>query len=139
MAHVADVGVSAFLGGEAPETLGGHLNFSKRALTLEAMGADIPLKMHGVGRHLLNVADSPEARSVGASGRRTNYCAKRVASDDGVVRSDAFFFTDVTPKTGMRPAGRGGPSLILSRLETRQFAPGGLQPGGEISPSLRLD
>ena len=67
--------------------------------------------MHGVGRYLLNVADFPELGIDRASGRRTNYCAKRVVSDDGVAHSDDFFFPDVTPVTGMRPAGWGGPPL----------------------------
>ena len=39
----------------------------------------------------------------------------------------------------MHPAGRGGPSLILSCSETKQCAPGELHPGGKILPSLRLD
>ena len=38
----------------------------------------------------------------------------------------------------MRPAGKSGPSLILLRLDMKQFEPGGLRPGGEILPSLRL-
>ena len=37
------------------------------------------------------------------------------------------------------PGGLGRPSLIFSCFETKQFAPGGLRPGGKISPPLRLD
>ena len=45
---------------------------------------------------------------------------------------------DVTPKTEMRPAGRGGPPLSLPFLETKQSEPGALHPGGKILPFLRL-
>ena len=38
MAYVADAAVPDLLGKEALETLGGHLNFCKRVLTLEAPG-----------------------------------------------------------------------------------------------------
>ena len=61
------------------------------------------------------------------------------ASGEGVVRSDALLFIHVTSRTKMRPTGRGGPSLTLSRLETKQSELGGLRPGGKILPSLQLD
>ena len=77
--------------------------------------------MSAVGHYLLNVADFPESSSARTSGCRTNGCVKRVANDDGMVRNDALFFMDVTPKTKMHPAGKGGRSLILSRLDTTQF------------------
>ena len=62
-----------------------------------------------------------------------------MVNDFGMVRNDALFFMDVTPRAEMRPAGKSGPSLILSCLDMTQFEPGGLQPGGKILPSLRLD
>ena len=48
-------------------------------------------------------------------------------------------FFDVAPKPKMRPAGKSGQSLILSRSEMKQFEPCGLLPGGKIPPSIRLD
>ena len=108
MTYVADADIPALLGKEAMGTLRGHLNFCQRALTLEALGADIPLEMHTVGHYLLNVADFPESPNVRTSGRRTDCCAKPVAHGDGVVRSDALFLMDVTSGTKMHPAGRSG-------------------------------
>ena len=60
MAYVVDAEIPALLGKEALETLGAHLNFRQRVLTLEALGADIPLKVSAVGHYLLDVADFPE-------------------------------------------------------------------------------
>ena len=60
MAYVVDAEIPALLGKEALETLGAHLNFCQRVLTLEAIGADIPLKVSAVGHYLLDVADFPE-------------------------------------------------------------------------------
>ena len=56
-----------------------------------------------------------------------------------MARKDALFFMDVTPATKMRPAGKSGPSLALSRLDVKQFEPVGMHPGGKILPSFRLD
>ena len=95
--------------------------------------------MNAAGRYLLNAADFRESRNVRTSGRRTNCCAKRVANGGGMFRSDALFLMDVTSGAKMHPAGRGGPSLTFSRLETKQLELGGLRPWGEILPSLRLD
>ena len=138
-ADIADADIPALLDKEALETLGGRLNFCQRVRTLEALGADIPLEMSAAGHYLLNAADFPESNSAGTSGRRTNCCAKRVVNDNGMARNDALFFMGVTPTTKMRPAGKGGPSLILSCLETKLLEPGRLRPKGKILPSLRLD
>ena len=118
IAYVADADIPALLGKEAPEPLGGHLTICQRVLTLEALGAEIPVEMNAVGHYPLNVANFPESQNVRTFGRRTNCCAKRVANGEGAVRSDAFFLMDVTSGAKMRPAGRGGPSPTLSCLET---------------------
>ena len=60
MAYVVDADIPALLGKGALEPLGGHLNFRGRVLTLESLGADIPLEMSPVGHYLLNVVDFPE-------------------------------------------------------------------------------
>ena len=60
MAYVVDAEIPALSGKGALETLGAHLNFRQRVLTLEALGADIPLKVSAVGHYLLDVADFPE-------------------------------------------------------------------------------
>ena len=62
-----------------------------------------------------------------------------MVNNKGVARKNVFFFPGVTPMTKMRPAGESGSSLTLSYWEMKQFEPVDLQPGGEISPSLRLD
>ena len=93
------------------------------------VGADIPLDANAAGRYLLNAADFPESRNVRNSGRRTDCCAKRVASGEGTVRGDALFLMDVTSETTMRPVGRCGPSPTFSCLEAKQLELGGLHPG----------
>ena len=101
--------------------------------------ADIPLEMGPVGHYLLNVVDFPESNGAGMSVARNGGNAKCVANNKGTARKNVLFFTNVTPMTTMRPAGEGGPPLTLSCLEMEQFEPAGLRPGGEISPSPRLD
>ena len=49
-----------------------------------------------------------------------------------------LFSLGVTPKTEMRPAGKSGPSLILSCLDTTQFEPGGLHPGGRVADTTQF-
>ena len=73
MAYVVDAEIPALLGKEALETLGAHLNFRQRVLSLEAPGADIPLKVSAVGHYLLDVADFPERSSCEPS-RGRNRC-----------------------------------------------------------------
>ena len=96
MAYVVDADIPALLGKEALETLAGHLNFCERVLTLESLGADIPLEMSAVSHYLLNVADFPESNSAGKSDRRKKGGAKRAEHDAGVVCNDAPFFMGVT-------------------------------------------
>ena len=69
MAYAVDSDVPAILGKEALGTLGGHLDFRKRVLTLKALVADIPLEMNAVGLYLLNVADFPESKGAPISAR----------------------------------------------------------------------
>ena len=111
MAYVADADIPALLGKEAMGTLLFHLNFRERVLTLESLGADVPLEMSAVGRYLLNVADFPESNSAGKTDRRSKGGAKRVERDNGTVRNDALCFMGVTPKPKMRLGGKSGPSL----------------------------
>ena len=138
-AYVVDADIPALSGKEALETLGGHLNLCERVLTLESLGAGIPLEMSPAGHYLLNVVDFPESTGAGMSDARNGGNARRVVSNKGPVRNNAFSFMDVTPMTKMHPAGESGPPLTLSRWEMKQFEPVGLHPGGEISPPLRLD
>ena len=119
IACVADADIPAPLGRATRGILGGRLNFRLCVMTMEALGADLPLEMDAVSRYLLNVADFPESRNVRMSGRRANCCAKRAACGEGMVRSDALFLMDVTSGTKMHPAGRGGSSLTFACLETR--------------------
>ena len=51
-AYVADADIPALLGREALETLGRHLNFRQRVLTLVALGVDIPLGASAVGHYI---------------------------------------------------------------------------------------
>ena len=138
LAYVADADIPALLGKEALGTLGCHFNFRRRVLTLEALGADIPLDVNAAGHYLLNASDFRESRNVRTPGRRTNCCAKRVASGKRMVRNDALFLMDVTSETKMRPAGRCGPSLTSPCLGTLQLELGRQHPGGKILPPLRL-
>ena len=62
MAYVVDADIPAPLGEEALETLGGHLNFCERVLTLESLGADIPLEMSPAGALTENSENRPRAR-----------------------------------------------------------------------------
>ena len=139
MAYVVDADTPALLGGEALETLGGHLNFRERVLTLESPGADIPLEMSPVGHYLLNVVDFPKSIGAGKPDHRNDGIVKRVVNDRGVVRKDAFFFMDVASMAKMRPAGESGPSRTLLCLVMKQFVPVGLHPGGKLLRPLRLD
>ena len=95
MANVVDADVPALLGKEASETLGGHLNFCERVLTLASLGADVPLEMIPAGRYLLNVVDFPESTGASMSDARNGGNAKSVANERRKVRKNAFFFTDV--------------------------------------------
>ena len=72
MAFVVDAEIPAILGKEALETMGSHLNFCGRVLTLECLGADIPLEMSPAGRYLLNVVDFPDSKGHGASATRNS-------------------------------------------------------------------
>ena len=99
MAYVVDADVPALLGKEALETLGGHLNFRERVLTLESLEADMRLETSAAGRYLLNVVDFPESIGAGRPDPRNGGSVKRVVNDKGVARKDAFFFIDVTPTT----------------------------------------
>ena len=92
-----------------------------------------------MGHFLLNVVDFPESSGAGKAGPREGGSVKRVVDNKGMARQDAFFFIDVSPMTKMRPAGEGGSSLALSRLDMQQFDPVGLHFGGKILPSFRLD
>ena len=139
MAYAVDADIPALLGKQALETLGSLLNSRQRVLTLEKLGADIPLKMNAVGRYILNVADFPDPTCVKASEGRINCHGKRVQNSTSTARSDCFFPMDVTSEIKMYPAGRDGPSPTPSCLETKQVVEGGLHPGGKISPSLRMD
>ena len=133
MAYVVDADISAL------ENPGGHLNFRQRVITLEALGADIPLKMNAVGHYNLNAADFPDQACVQASGGCANCPGKRVERSTPTSRSDCFYLMDVTSEIKVHPAGRGRPSLTLSCLDTKLVIEGGLHPGGKIPPSLRMD
>ena len=139
MAYVVDADIPALLGKEALETLAGHLNFCERVLTQESLGADIPLEMSAVSDYLLNVADFPKSNSAGKSDRRKKRwreaCGARCWR--GLQRRPLLYGR--YPKPEIHPAGKSGPSFILSRLDMTQFEPGGLHPGGKILPPLRLD
>ena len=139
MAYVVEADIPALLGKEGLETLGGHLNFRERVLTLEPFGADIPLEMNAAGRYLSNMADFPESSSARKYGSCTDGRARRMENHKSLFQNDALFFMDVTPKTQMRPAGKRGLPRILSRLDTAQVGMGGVRPGGKILPSLRSD
>ena len=131
-AYVVDGEIPALLGKEALGTLGSHLNFCERVLTLESPGEDIPLEMSQVGHYFLNVADFPESPRTGMSVTRNRRRANGMMNKKHMIRRNVFFFIDVTAATTMHPAGEGGPSLTLSHLEMKQFEPIGLHPGGEF-------
>ena len=84
--RVVDADIPALLRKEALETLGGHLNFCERVLTLESLGADIPIEMSPAGHYPLNVVDFPESTGAGMSDARNGGNAKRVLSNKGMAR-----------------------------------------------------
>ena len=57
----------------------------------------------------------------------------------GCGSQGGFLFYGRRPEPTMHPAGKNGPSLSPSCLEMKQVAHGGLQSGGRLLPSLRLD
>ena len=81
MAYVADAEIPALLGKEALESLGSHLNSCERVLTLESLGAEIPLEMSPAGHFLLHVADFLEPTGTGMSVTRNSSRANCVAND----------------------------------------------------------
>ena len=139
MAYVADAEIPALLGKEALETLGAHLNFCQRVLTLEALGADIPLKVSAVGHYLLDVADFPE-RSPCQPSRERNHCREGRKMHNAIsAGNNCLFLMDVTLEIRLHPAGRGGPSLTFSCLEPKRIIGDELHLGGKGFPSLRMD
>ena len=114
MAYLVDADIPALSGKEALVTLGAHLNFCERVLTLESLGADIPLEVSPVGHYPLIVADFPESFGAGAPVTRNGGIATRVMGDKGMPRKNVFFFKDVTQMAKMHPACEGGPSVTLS-------------------------
>ena len=79
-----------FLGKEALETLGGHLNFCERVLTLESLGTGTTLEMSPVGHYPLNMVDFPESIGAGKPDPRNGGSVKRVVNNKGMVRMYAF-------------------------------------------------
>ena len=134
MAYVADADIPALLGKEELETLSAHLDFRRRVLTVETLGADIPLRMNAVGHCILNVADFP-----GSVYDFPPRCKRRAGGSAPTERCDALFLSESTQKETMRPPGRGRPPLTLNCFQKKPFAEEGLHLGGKISPPLRMD
>ena len=139
MAYVVDAEIPALLGKEALETLGAHLNFCRRVLTLEELGADIPLKVSTVGHYLLDVADFPENSPRQLSRDRKFSAMDRRMQKTPLAKNDNLLLIDVTSEIRMHPAGRDGPSLTFSDMEPSTRFGIDLHPGGKGLPSLRMD
>ena len=139
MAYVVDADVPAPLGGDAPETLGAHLDFCQRIPAFEASGADIPPRMGAVGHYILNAADFPGSVNRMVAEHFRSRCTNLPGGSAPAKRCDARLLLEVTPEERTHPAGRGRPPLSLHCLERKPFEEEGLRPGGKVFPFLRVD